>query len=211
MMLLALISVFLATTPPLVQAPEDAPPPFPTNNTYRRPLAPASVYRPKPPPEPLGPAALGLFFSPSGIFSLSLWVEADVALTGGLDVFANVGGGPLGQFGFDVGLRYYVLGTSLDGFYVDVRGSAFSLPAFGLWMAGPGLQIGYGWRIKRFTLSIAVGVTTWYGLRRADPGAVFAGTVPTDADVIIFPGLMQPPEGGAGVQPTVRVSLGPWF
>ena len=139
-------------------------------------------------------------------------MEGELRLSGGLDLFANVGGGPLGQFGFDVGFRYYVLGSSLDGFFLDVRGSAFSLPAQRLWMFGPGLMIGHGWRIKRFTLSIALGGTTWYGVSRATRGSgVFFGSIVTDAEVLIFPGVSQPPPDRPAVQPTFRVSLGPWF
>ncbi len=203
-MLLVVLSAVLCTTPPLVQAP---------SQPERAPYAsPALRQKPvKPPPEPLGPATVGLFFAPLSLFSLTVWLEADLALIGGLDVFANVGGGPLGQFGFDAGFRYYVSGSSLDGFYFDARASGFSLPGSALWMLGPGLQIGYGWRIKRFTLSIALGVTTWYGLSRATVGNLFIFGPTTDAEVIAFPGISQPPDGRAGVQPTVRVSLGPWF
>ncbi len=207
-MLLAVISALLSTTPPLVQAPPTQPPPF-DRSSY---LAPTVKPRPvKPPPEPLAPATLGLFFAPLSLFSLTFWVEGDLALIGGLDVFANIGGGPLGQFGFDAGLRYYVMGTSLDGFYFDARASGFALPGSALWMVGPGLQIGHGWRIKRFTLSIALGVTTWYTLSRATAGNIFIFGPTTDAEVIAFPGISQPPPGRAGVQPTFRVSLGPWF
>lgn len=210
-MLLVVISAVLCTTPPLVQAPQE-PSRAPLTVDRSSYLAPTVRQKPvKPPPELLAPATLGLFFAPLSLFSLSFWVEADLALVGGLDVFANVGGGPLGQFGFDAGLRYYVNGSSLDGFYVDARASGFALPGSALWMLGPGLQIGHGWRIKRFTLSIAVGVTTWYGLSRATVSNSFIFGSTVDAEVIAFPGISQPPAGRAGVQPTVRVSLGPWF
>lgn len=219
-MLLVVLSALLATDPPLVPAPdqiERAPlvqapdsfnrypqAPAPTSNQYSR--APV-----RPPPAPLPPATLGLFFAPLSLFSLSFWLEADLALVGGLDVFANFGGGPMGQLGFDAGLRYYVLGASLEGFYVDVRGSGFSLPASELWMLGPGLQIGHGWRVKRFTVSVGIGVTTWYGVSRAKPATRFFGSAVTDAEVIAFPGFTQPPQDRPAVQPTVRVSFGPWF
>ncbi|MDP1825104.1 MAG: hypothetical protein Q8L48_17735 [Archangium sp.] len=221
-MLPVLLSALMMTTPPLVQAPEEraplvqAPgklPPYP-----QAPTAPYAypgltrVRQAPPPPAPLADATLGLFFAPLSLFSLSFWLEGDLALVGGLDLFANVGGGPLGQFGFDVGLRYYVQGRSLEGFFVDLRGSVFSMPASELWMAGPGLMIGHGWRIKRFTLSIALGATTWYGVNRGSVGTVALLGLPlTDAEVIIFPGVTQPPNDRPGVQPTVRVSLGPWF
>ena len=227
-MLAAFLSALLTTAPPLVQAPPERVPlvPAPENvNQYPQAPAPSYLYpqvppayaprarvRPqRPPAPPLPPATLGLFFSPMSIFALGFFVEGDLALTGGLDVFANVGGGPLGQFGFDAGLRYYVLGTSLDGFYLDVRGSGFGLPASGLWMFGPGAQIGYGWRVKRFTLSIAIGVTTWYGARRWDGSQQFFAANPVDEEIILFPGFTQPPAGRPGVQPTLRLSLGPWF
>lgn len=210
-MLLVVVSAVLCTTPPLVQAPQEQSraPLTGQRSSYVAPTARQKSV--KPPPEPLAPATLGLFFAPLSLFSLSVWVEADLALVGGLDVFANLGGGPLGQFGFDAGLRYYVNGSSLDGFYFDARASGFALPGSALWMLGPGLQIGHGWRVKRFTLSIAVGVTTWYGLSRATASNSFIFGSTTDAEVIAFPGIVQPPGGRAGVQPTVRVSLGPWF
>lgn len=203
-MLPVILTALLSTTPPLVQAP-------PSSNVPLYQLPPVKEVARRPPPAPLGPASLGLYFAPLSLFSLSFWAEADIALTGGLDVFANVGGGPLGQFGFDAGLRYYVLGSSLDGFYVDVRGSGFSLPGRGLWMFGPGLQIGHGWRVKRFTLSLAIGATTWFAASRASPTEFFIFGPPVNADVIVFPGVSQPPPDRAAVQPTVRVSLGPWF
>lgn len=220
-MLPVLLSTLMMTTPPLVQAPEEraplvqAPgklPPYPQAPapSYAYPSL-TRVRQAPPPPEPLADATLGLFFAPLSLFSLSFWIEGDFALVGGLDLFANVGGGPLGQFGFDAGLRYYVQGKSLEGFFVDLRGSMFSLPASELWMAGPGLMIGHGWRIKRFTLSIALGATTWYGVSRGTFTAPFFGGVLTDAEVIIFPGITRPPVDRPGVQPTVRVSLGPWF
>ena len=206
-MLPVILTALLSTTPPLVQAPPTDVPVY-----QLPPVKQQLVVKPtRPPPEPLEDAHLGLYFAPLSLFSLSFWAEADIALTGGLDVFANVGGGPLGQFGFDVGLRYYVLGTSLDGFFVDVRGSGFSLPRFGLWMFGPGLMIGHGWRVKRFTLSISLGVTTWIAASRSTSTETFIVGPPTDAEVIVFAGVQQPPDGRAGVQPTVRVSLGPWF
>ena len=216
-MLVAVLSLLLHTDPPLVQTPDD---------TNRAPQAPAPTYvgpqvlpryqpgsRTSPtPPAPLDPARFGLFFAPISLFSLTFWVEGELALGGGLDLFANVGGGPLGQFGFDVGFRYYVLGSSLDGFFLDVRGSAFSLPAVDLWMFGPGLMLGHGWRIKRFTLSIALGVTTWYAASRAtSTSGVFFGSAVASAEVLIFPGVSQPPANRPAVQPTFRVSLGPWF
>ena len=209
------ITALLSTTPPLVQAPEaevplvSAPaddPPVPRSSRL-----PPRVRVPLPPPAPLPPARFGLFFAPLSLFSLTFWAEGDLALVGGLDVFANVGGGPLGQFGFDVGLRYYVLGTPLEGFYLEARGSCFSLPGSGLWMLGPGFQLGHGWRIKRLTLSIALGFTTWYGARRATGAGLFFGGPVTDDEVIVFPGVTQPPQDRAGIQPAMRVSLGPWF
>jgi hypothetical protein len=205
-MLPVILTALLSTTPPLVQAPPSSNVPL-----YQLPPVRELKVKARPPPEPLAPASLGLYFAPLSLFSLSFWAEADIALTGGLDVFANVGGGPLGQFGFDAGLRYYVLGSSLDGFYVDVRGSGFSLPRFGLWMFGPGLQIGHAWRVKRFTLSLAIGATTWIAASRSTSTETFIVGPPTDAEVIVFAGVQQPPAGRAGVQPTVRVSLGPWF
>ncbi len=224
-MLAVLVSALLSTAPPLVQAPPERAPLLPTpENANQYPQAPAPSYiyrsppvpRPRPrsqppPPVPLEPARFGLFFSPLSLFSLSFFLEGDLALAGGFDIFANVGGGALGQFGFDAGLRHYVLGTSLDGFYFDVRGSGFGLPASGLWMFGPGVQLGYGWRVKRFTLSIAIGVTTWYGVSRWDGSRQFFSSNTVDEDIIVFPGFTQPPVGRPAVQPTVRVSLGPWF
>lgn len=211
------LSTFLASNPPLVAAP-DVPPPPPADFTLpppppaTQPTPGVLIDRAKPKPPPLPPARLALYFAPVSLFSLTLWLEADLHLVAGVSVFANVGGGPLGQLGGDAGLRYYIGGTPFEGFALDAHASIFSLPAHGLVMAGPGLQLLHGWRVGRLALSVGLGFTTWYRVSGATFfGQQFFGATPSDADVIVFPGISQPPADHPGVQPTIRVSLGPWF
>ncbi len=206
------LSVLLSTTPPLVAGPEALRPPLVPSEVYvGPPQARVLVPRGRPPVPPPPPATFALYFAPLSLFALTLWVEGDLHLGAGFSVFANVGGGPLGQFGGDAGFRYYVLEKPFEGFYLDARASAFSLPAQSMLMVGPGVQVGYGWRVSRFALSVGMGFTTWYGLSRANGSTSFFGATVTDAEVIALPGFTQPPLGTPGVQPTVRISLGPTF
>lgn len=154
---------------------------------------------------------VALYFAPMSLFSLTLWIEADVHLAKGLSVFANVGGGPLGVVGGDLGVRYSVTGEVFRGFFVEARGSVFALPANPLVLMGPGIQIGHGWRIGHFALSIGAGFTTWYSVVYAPTTSTFFGSAVSEDTVIVFPGLSQPPPGQAGVAPTLRVSIGPTF
>jgi hypothetical protein len=203
--------------PPLPPLPPPPPPPqqqgfrsYPFLNN--EPLQPRPQTRiVKPPPEPLPPARFALFFQPFSLFSLTAWVEGDLHLGSGVSVFLNVGGGPLGQLGGDAGLRYYVMGTPFEGFFLDARAEVFSLPAHRLAMLGPGAVLGYGWRFGHWALSIGLGFTTWYSVSRADSTTSLLGTNITDADVTIFPGFTQPASDKPSVQPTVRVSIGPAF
>lgn len=195
-----LLSLLLSTTPPLVPGPPPLLPPG---------VVPLAARRGPPPPPP--PAKLGLTFSALGFLAAGVWLEADVPLAGGFDLFANVGGGPFGQFGFDVGGRLYVSGSSLDGFFVDARFTTFALPAGGLWMGGPGVLIGHSWRIWRLALAIAVGTTTFVSFSPAAPGTVFFGASPVEADVLALPGFTQPFADRPAIHPTLRLAVGPWF
>lgn len=184
----------LATTPPLL-AVDDAPPPRREDLVERAP----------PPPPP--PAKGAVLFAPMSLFGLALFAEVDLALVGGLDVFAVLGGGLGGQLGFEGGLRYYVLGRSLEGFFFDARGSGFALPGSDFLMMSPGLQLGHAWRVKSFALSLGAGFSTWWTVSRGTPTSSFFGS-PTTDQVIIFPGLQIPRADGPSVQPTLRFSLG---
>lgn len=204
-MLIAALALVLTTTPPLIQAPEPTAPP-PTYAPVRR----FDVKQPKK-AEPLKDSRFGLIFHPFNVFALALWVEGDLHLAGGVSVFANVGGGFLGQFGWDAGLRYFINGTHLEGFYIDARNSGFSLPAHELWMTGPGVQLGYSWRTPAITIAIAAGFTTWFNLNVGRPSAQFLGVAPIEADVLIFPGVARPGPETPAVAPTIRLAIGPWF
>lgn len=193
----------LATSPPLVPV-DDAPPP-------EAALQPAPARRAfavqRPPPALAAPARLAVTFAPMSLFGLALFAEVDVALAGGLDVFAVLGGGIGGQLGFEGGLRYYVLGRSMEGFYVDARASGFSLPASAFLMMSPGLQLGHAWRVKAFALSLGAGFSTWWTVSRGASSSFFFGS-PTADQVIVFPGLQVPRGDGPSVQPTLRFALG---
>lgn len=193
-MLPLLLNLALSTSPHTFTEREPAP-------------APAQPRRDVPQPSP----KVGLYFNPLGLLGLGLWAEVDVAVTGGFDVFANVGGGLLGQFGFDVGARYYVLGRPLEGFFLDARFTTFSLPELKLWMGGPGVLVGYSWKFSRISLSVAAGATTFWSFSRAVPTSNLFALNPADADVIILPGITQPFADRPAVQPTVRLAFGPWF
>jgi hypothetical protein len=208
--MLALVTVLVvATTPPLIPA-EGAPAPLPLpSEADDRPLPPPPPVK-KPPP-PLPPARLALWLSPLSLFALTLWVEPEVHLAGGLSVFVNVGGGPLGQLGGDLGLRYAINGLPFQGFYLDLRAQLFTLPVGGLVMLGPGMQVGHAWRTPRVAISVAVGFVTWVGVHRQDPRTQFFTFFTTDEQVIVLPGVTQPPPGMAAVQPTLRFSFGPTF
>lgn len=188
----------LATTPPLVSF-DDVPPP-------EAPARRAFTYE-RPPPAPLPPAKVGVLFSPMSLFGLALFAEVDVPLVGGLDVFAVLGAGLGGQLGFEGGLRYYVLGRSLEGFYLDARASGFALPADAFLMMSPGLQLGHAWRVKAFALSLGAGFSTWWTVSRGTPSTFIFGT-PTTDQVIILPGVQIPAGSGPAVQPTLRFALG---
>jgi hypothetical protein len=207
------LSALLSQTEPLLPLPPPPPPPslypYPSSAPLPRPLPQARLTRP--PPAPLPPARFALFLAPFSLFSLTLWAEGDLHLAEGVNVFLNVGGGPLGQLGGAAGLRYYVMSTPFEGFFLDARAELFSLPAHRLTMIGPGAVLGYGWRFGRWALSVGLGFTTWYSLSRGDALTSLVGTSLTDADVIVFPGITQPPADKPGVQPTIRVSIGPTF
>jgi hypothetical protein len=145
------------------------------------------------------------------LFALSFTAELEVALPAGLSAFAAAGGGPFGQFGVEGGLRWAVLGTALGGPFVDVRGAGFILPRQAFGMAGPGFGVGYTWRTKSFVVSLGVGATLWWTVWRTPTSSGLAG-VPLGTS-FFFPlaGFWEPPPGRNAVQPTIRLSLGPWW
>ncbi|MBL8915239.1 MAG: hypothetical protein JNM17_31335 [Archangium sp.] len=207
-----LLALVISTTPPLVPSEE------PGKQVVEQPRIDEL---PAPPPPPvlvprrtrpeLKPARLALWFAPMSLFGLMLSVEAEVHLTSGLSIFLNGGGGALGQLVADLGARYGIEGKAFQGFYLDVRGSLFSLPGSGLVMLGPGMQIGHSWRTPILAISIALGFTTWIGVARANAGALFLGNPITDDQVMLLPGITQPPAGQPAVQPALRFSFGPAF
>ncbi|MFO0593718.1 MAG: hypothetical protein U0228_00365 [Myxococcaceae bacterium] len=210
-------ALFLALV--LHQAVEPLPPtpvtPPPLIVPLGEPVRPPRVLRrplvdPLPVPE-LPPVRFALLFAPFTLFGAALWVEGDLHLGSGFTTFLNVGGGPFGQLAGDAGVRHFVSQLPWQGFYVDFRGSVFSLPASGMVLAGPGVQLGYSWRLGRVALNIGIGFTTWFSLARQRAGARFLNTTTVDAEVIVFPGFTQPTTEGPAVNPTVRISFGPTF
>jgi hypothetical protein len=195
-MLAVALSLWLVTTPPPI------PPPSP-------PAAPALVGLQRRAPVTLAPPSLGLYFTPLSLFALSMYVELDLPLVGGLDLLAIAGGGALGQLGGDLGLRYYVQGTPLDGFYAQASASVFTLPAVGYVLLGPTVLIGHGWRIQRIGVSASIGFTAWS--RVASSGVGLFNAAATDVDLLLLPGIEQPKADLPAIQPAIRVSIGPWF
>lgn len=218
-MLFAVLAAVLTTTPPPIPPesvpppPEYAPPPQPA------PAPPVSAPQPrrafevkkKPVDPPLKDSRFGLLFHPVNVFALALWVEGDLHVASGFSVFANVGGGFLGQFGWDAGVRYYIGGKHLDGLFIDLRNSGFGLPQYGMWMTGPGLQFGYAIRTPIFSFSLSAGFTTWFNINIGSSGTQFLGVPPVEAPVVFFPGISRPGPELPAVAPTLRFAFGPWF
>ena len=173
---------------------------------------PAPVDAPKAKPSvELPESRFALNFTPLTLIAASLWVEGDLHLARGVSTFVNVGGGFLRQFGWDAGLRYYTSGAHLVGFYIDLRYSGFALPEFALWMHGPGVQLGYSWKLKGFSLAVAAGITTFFQLNRGDPNATFLGQAPIESDFLVLAGVGRPGGDHRLVMPPLRVAIGPWF
>ena len=215
MLSVVLLGVLTTTPPPLppppMPPPVVAPPPMPVAPPVSAPQRSFQVAQPKPPPLPKKPSSFGLMFHPLNLFALSLWVEGDLHLASGASLFVNAGGGFLGQLGWDAGFRYYSSGQHLEGFYLDLRGSVFSLPAHTVWMAGSGVQLGYTWRTPAIVVAVAFGVTTWFNINAGTTSAQFLGSAPVEGDVMLFPGVSRPGSDRPSVQPTVRLAIGPWF
>lgn len=203
-MLFAVLAAVLTTTPPSIP-PESVPPP----PEYAPPRRSFEVKKKAPEP-PLKDSRFGLLFHPANVFALALWVEGDLHVASGFSVFASVGGGFLGQFGWDAGVRYYIGGTHLDGLFIDFRNSGFGLPQYGMWMTGPGMQFGYAIRTPLFSFNIAAGFTTWFNINIGS-GSQFLGTAPVEANVILFPGIARPGPESPAIAPTLRFAFGPWF
>lgn len=202
------VMLVLATTPPLVPIDDVPRAPLPLPDTLIAPPVPGKPVRTKP---PLPDARFALWFAPLSLFGLVVSAEPELHLAAGVSVFFNVGGGPLGQLLGDVGARYAIDGKPFEGFYLDARASIFTLPAGGMVLLGPGMQIGHAWRTRYLALSVALGFTTWVGVARMQPGAFFFTGPPSDEQVILLPGVTQPPPGIPAVQPALRFSFGPTF
>jgi hypothetical protein len=197
-MIAVALGLVLCTTPPPLLPPSESPQDAPR---------PQLVKKPPPPPPP--PAKLALLFAPMSLFALSVYLELDVPIAGGVDFFGIVGGGAFGQLGGDLGLRYFINGTSLEGFYVDARASVFTLPALGYVLLGPGVLIGHSWRAQRVNVQVGIGFTSWTKL--ASNGTALFGARTTMVDILLLPGIEEPRDDLPAIQPAVRISIGPWF
>ncbi len=201
--LIALL-VLLQTPPPT------SPPPLvpletpPVVSVMSRPDAPVSPVKP--------PIENAFHFSPGSVFALFASVEYERRLLTQLTMFGAFGGGPFGQLGFDVGLRLYPVERAFESFFVDARFSGFGMTS-GLLMLGPMVELGYSWRVRNsFLLSVGGGAAMWLGVVRSPGGrsGIFNATV-IDAAVFSLPGFFQPPRGQVGLQPTIRLTIGPGF
>lgn len=216
----------LPTTPSATGVPDVTPPPPPPPPSLEPlvpPPAPTArvappgtvpvVYPPDRPrkEEALAPAKGAVTFAPMSLFGLFFSVELEVALPAGLSLFVGGGGGLFGQVGFEGGLRYAVLGTALEGAFLDVHGQGFFLPGQSFGMAGPGLMVGFNWRSKAVLSSIGVGVDLWWTVLRTPSSRGLAGAPLTPSFVFPLAGFWEPPTGRNAVQPTIRLSFGPWF
>ena len=186
------------SAPPLVRIDSPVDPP-------RYPLLESPVVA------PLAPLDNAFHFSPGSLFALFFSVEYERRLTTQLTAFGAFGGSPLGQFGFDLGLRLYPVERAFESFFADARVSGFFMTN-GMLLLGPMVEFGYSWRIRGwFLLTVGAGAAMWSTIRpaRPSPGFVFGGIA--EATVFVVPGLYQPPEGRIGVQPTLRITVGPGF
>lgn len=175
----------------------------------------APVFYPPTPPgkkvEPLKDARGAVLFAPMSLFGLYFTGELEVAIVSGLSTFVALGGGLFGQFGFEGGLRWAVLGKALDGAFIDARVAGFILPGQRFGTMGPGVGVGYTWRTKSIVASLGAGVTLWWTVWRTPTSAGLAGTALVPSFFIPFPGFWEPPPHGNAVQPTIRFSMGPWW
>lgn len=205
----------LPPPPPAVEPPTGAPIPPPVVPVPPPPTPPGMpvVYAPDAPrkEEKLAPLRGAVLFAPMSLFGLYFSAELEVALPAGLSVFVAGGGGLFGQLGVEAGLRYAVLGTAVEGAFVDVRGAGFFLPGQSYGMAGPGFGVGYTWRSRAIVASVGVGVTMWWSVLRSSASRGIGGVTLTESFFLPFAGFWEPPTGRNAVQPTVRLSFGPWF
>lgn len=194
----------------LMQAPPQtsAPPlvsleaPAPVQVMERTPDAPVVVL-------PLVDNAL--LFSPGSLFALYVSVEYEHRFTTQLTGFVSVGGGPFGQFGFDLGARLYPVDHAFESFFADARLAGFGM-GNGMFMLGPMVELGYAWRIRKsFLVSVGAGAAMWVGLSRSTTGIGIFGSGVSDAAVFSLPGFFQPPTGQVALQPTFRLTIGPAF
>lgn len=171
------------------------------------------VYAPDAPrkTEVLKPIHGAVLFAPMSLFGLYFSAELELALPAGLSAFVSAGGGLFGQLGFEAGLRYSVTGTAIEGAFIDARGATFFLPGQSYGMAGPGFGVGYTWRTRSIVASVGVGVTLWWSVLRTTSSRGLAGSALSESFFLPFAGFWEPPAGRNAVQPTIRVSMGPWF
>jgi hypothetical protein len=206
-----------ADPPPDVAPAGDAssappPPPLPVGTPRAQSPGPV-VYAPDAPrkKEGLAPIHGAVLFAPMSLFGLYVTAEFEFALPAGLSSFVALGGGLFGQLGFEGGLRYAVLGTSIDGPFIEARGAGFFLPGQSYGMLGPGFGLGYTWRTRYIAASLGVGVTLWWSVWRTARSRAIGGMALTESFVLLFPGFFEPPPGRNAVQPTIRFAVGPWF
>jgi hypothetical protein len=195
--------VLLQTPPPLVPV-EASPAPSPYSPSAPRAEPVADVVD--------EPVTTALHFSPGSTFGLFFGLEVEQRLATQLTVFASAGGGPLGQFAFDAGLRLYPVQRAFESFFADLRVSSFVMTN-GMALVGPMVELGYAWCFGgHFLLTVGAGAAMWLTARRAHAGAGFVfGAAITDASFFALPGFSEPPNGRVGVQPTLRITLGPGF
>lgn len=166
---------------------------------------------PEPPPPPPPPLSNALHFSPGSLFALFFSAEYERRVTTQLTAFGAFGGSPLGQFGFDLGLRVYPVERAFESFFADARLSGFFM-LNGMLLLGPMVELGYSWRIKGwFMLTVGAGAAMWSTVRSAATRSGFITGSIIEATVFAVPGPYQPPDGRVGVQPTIRVTVGPGF
>lgn len=215
----ALLSQPAPPSPPplpldLAEANRASPPPPPPQDVPSPPpsAAPTVVAAPSPTRgSVLEPARGAVLFAPTSLFGLSLAAELELALPAGLSFFVGLSGGLLGQLSGEAGLRYAVLGTALEGAFVDARGAAFSLPGRSFTMVGPGVGVGYSWRVRGVIASVGVGATMWWTVQRDGTTGGLTGSSMLQSFFVGLPGLIEPPTGRNAAQPTIRLSFGPTF
>lgn len=149
-----------------------------------------------------------ILFSPVSLFGLYASVEYERRLTTQVTAFASFGAGAVGQLGFDIGARLYPVDHAFESFFADARLSGFALTQ-SLFLLGPMVELGYSWRIRSVLLSVGAGAVMWQSVFRAGRGILSRPVI--DAALFTVPGFFQPPIDQVGLQPTIRLTIGPVF